>query len=980
MASLVCLDVVHVARAHTVVADGVTAEWSTRDASTSSTANVGIIVRDVGLTGEYVFIDAQGDVRTDLGSASEQDIVRFAVTADADSLSFLIRSAGPDFNVVPQVQISLDVDRVFGSGQAFLAGLSDTRVSERARWEYLIQTRFSVGQQARVLDQQFVEIAAVPAERSATGEIEIDVPWEALGLGGPPDGAIRITVATFQSDSNGNEDTVDLGGPFSSNAFDAIGDCGDPRVTNFPNAWDCDLSDGIIDFAVDVWFEGDGDVISPLLVTHFVVNSSSPEPGREWVGVTNVTTQPITLDSFKLGDEETIDATGESMRVLSGIDVAPGGTFVLAVDAVAYQGLYGEPPDFEVLSDTTAVDAPAYPAWTSTLTWSGLANSSDHILLLDDVNTILDVVNYASLLGGGAYTGVAPFYDGLPFTEDEVLLRVPAMQDTDDNSVDFVRGTSCADDASCAGGVFCNNCIVNTCTPEPTGTPCPDGNVCNGDETCDGLGACTAGTNLDCDDGNPCTADSCGLTAGCEHTFLPASTPCDDATLCNGSETCDGAGACLPGAPPDCEDANPCTADSCDPADGCQYDFEAAGTPCDDATACNGNETCDDAGVCQPGTPPNCDDQNVCTSDSCDAALGCVHVDAPDNTPCPDSTVCNGAETCQGGACTPGTPPACSDTNPCTDNSCDPVDGCEVTNSAPNTPCPDGDACNGAETCDGAGACQPGTPLVCTDTNPCTDNSCDPVDGCEVTNSAPNTPCPDGNACNGAEACDGAGVCQPGTPPDCDDENPCTIDTCDALAGCDNEAVPPGTDCPDGDLCNGDEECDAMTTCVAGTPLVCEDSNVCTVDTCDAELGCAFTATPGESCDGDGDPCNGTATCNSAGNCIPGDPPVDGGICDLDAGIDAGSADAGLADAAVIDATPSDAAVIDVALHDVSVPSIDAGADAFVAPGSDAAGAEDDDSYYTCQCRVGTRSASRLPWLGLVGAAALLLTLRRRKQ
>ncbi|USN54871.1 MAG: hypothetical protein H6765_10550 [Candidatus Peribacteria bacterium] len=39
-----------------------------------------------------------------------------------------------------------------------------------------------------------------------------------------------------------------------------------------------------------------------------------------------------------------------------------------------------------------------------------------------------------------------------------------------------------------------------------------------------------------CDDGNPCTIDTCGL-ARCEH--IPTDSLCDDANVCNGVETCD---------------------------------------------------------------------------------------------------------------------------------------------------------------------------------------------------------------------------------------------------------------------------------------------------------------------------------------------------------------------------------------------------------------------------------------------------------
>jgi cysteine-rich repeat protein len=69
-----------------------------------------------------------------------------------------------------------------------------------------------------------------------------------------------------------------------------------------------------------------------------------------------------------------------------------------------------------------------------------------------------------------------------------------------------------------------------------------------------------------CDDGNKLNGDCC--KSNC--TFDVVTTPCDDATVCNGAETCDGAGTCLAGTALNCDDAQPCTQDTCDPTLGCQ--------------------------------------------------------------------------------------------------------------------------------------------------------------------------------------------------------------------------------------------------------------------------------------------------------------------------------------------------------------------------------------------------------------------------
>jgi hypothetical protein len=46
---------------------------------------------------------------------------------------------------------------------------------------------------------------------------------------------------------------------------------------------------------------------------------------------------------------------------------------------------------------------------------------------------------------------------------------------------------------------------------------CDNGNVCDGGEFCSGS-VCHRGTLLGCDDSNPCTADSCNPASGCTHT------------------------------------------------------------------------------------------------------------------------------------------------------------------------------------------------------------------------------------------------------------------------------------------------------------------------------------------------------------------------------------------------------------------------------------------------------------------------------
>lgn len=105
--------------------------------------------------------------------------------------------------------------------------------------------------------------------------------------------------------------------------------------------------------------------------------------------------------------------------------------------------------------------------------------------------------------------------------------------------------------------------------------------------------------------------------------------------------------------------------------------------------------------------------------------------------------------------------------------------------------------------------------------------------------------------------------------------------------------VPPGECtrngvCSDGVFCNGEEECHAGT-CVAGTPVDCDDAIECTQDECDeATWACRHTAPDADS-DGQGDAaCLGAGAHALGDDCDDADPARHAGaleMCDA-AGID----------------------------------------------------------------------------------------------
>jgi hypothetical protein len=156
---------------------------------------------------------------------------------------------------------------------------------------------------------------------------------------------------------------------------------------------------------------------------------------------------------------------------------------------------------------------------------------------------------------------------------------------------------------------------------------------------------------------------------------------CDDGLYCNGAETCDVNGQCQPGTSVDCDDGVDCTVDSCNEATDSCDNIPDDGF-CDDGLYCTGTETCDAELGCQAGTPVDCDDGVDCTVDSCNETT-----DSCDNTPddgfCNDGLYCNGEETCD------VTLDCKSGVIPCAAELCDETnDVCDVGCDVPDPPLP----------------------------------------------------------------------------------------------------------------------------------------------------------------------------------------------------------------------------------------------------------------------------------------------------
>ncbi len=382
-------------------------------------------------------------------------------------------------------------------------------------------------------------------------------------------------------------------------------------------------------------------------------------------------------------------------------------------------------------------------------------------------------------------------------------------------------------------------------------------------EQCDPDDGCAAAA--DCDDGIPCTLEDC-VAGACVATLDEGCGPsCSLSIECQAAATCFDA-VCLPGfgcfqAPRSCDDGNACTADSCGaegcvntPIDGC------ACTDQDHAVCCGDDvcwvDSCGNVGAvkedCGAGT---CDPAVVACQAPCDPSVVCGGGDGVPARQC-------GPDGCGGvcGACSGDTPNCNQDTGMC-QAGCTANDHKECCNvgmplgatlplAVANNAICWVDSCGVpgimAQMC---GGLLPGSSAVCLDPAGEAEPSCCTTACTSMDPTGPGAKCGVDDGCGGTCACPAGKTCNDATNLCVACTAQCAGKACGADDACGGTCA--GT-CPAGQACNASTHvCQCAPTCAADA--VCGDSDGC-------GGRCAGACPSGQVCDGTSHVCEAFKT------------------------------------------------------------------------------------------------------------------------
>ncbi len=197
---------------------------------------------------------------------------------------------------------------------------------------------------------------------------------------------------------------------------------------------------------------------------------------------------------------------------------------------------------------------------------------------VDDTDPADAATDVAADLPGEVSAAVCPGGAGCPCQDDgECDDGDPCTTNQTCPSGTCTAGSALCDDNNPCTDDACN--VQGVCSHSPHSGPCEDGDPCTVADTC-ASAACKPGTARACDDGNDCTKDVCQAGIGC--VYLATDVTCIDENVCTFAGACH-LGQCVAGKPKPCDDGSPCTWDTCMPETGCTSFAVPLSSDCTDA-------------------------------------------------------------------------------------------------------------------------------------------------------------------------------------------------------------------------------------------------------------------------------------------------------------------------------------------------------------------------------------------------------------
>jgi uncharacterized repeat protein (TIGR01451 family) len=441
----------------------------------SDGSGFGIVQRNAGQQGEFIFNDAGKDQRiitTTEPVTRETDLDWFGVTGDANALYFVAKvDSYPRITNDPSLELLITIDTTQnGSGIVDLplvqssGTYSTTQVASNAAWEFALRTTFPSGtQSAKVVNgTTFIHTTAsgsgdpCPSPGTCSSQLasavpqgnfaEVKVPWSQIG--GMPTGGefLRMTVSTLYDDHSVPEDG------YGSPVIDVLG----------VGSTLADLQDGTIDTSFDVHFDTNGEPYAPLQVTEFQPNPIgsdspnnpfpiNPSTETEWIEIYNPNSFPISLIDYKISNTPKRNPASSQGAfkfsdnlATSRSSIAAGGVVIVAREKVRFVAGHPTVPADSVydLSDTD--DMTPYTVWaggeiqldnapSTSVTSDG--TFEEQVLLLDGKDGIVDMATYGNL--ASPYPGHTPISTAA-VPEGVSYERCPAIRDTNNSATDFI--------------------------------------------------------------------------------------------------------------------------------------------------------------------------------------------------------------------------------------------------------------------------------------------------------------------------------------------------------------------------------------------------------------------------------------------------------------------------------------------------------------------------------------------------------------